>query len=108
MTAEGAGACYRLDVSNVSISIYGVILTPTPRTVKVYGRPAILLLQCTMYFKESKKTAIFIIAVVITSNPTSRDLIFPLINTQFLRLHTSKMLHVEGCEGRGKYTASMD
>jgi len=29
MTAEGASCCYRLDVSNVSISIYGAILTPT-------------------------------------------------------------------------------
>jgi hypothetical protein len=50
MTAEGAGACYRLDVSNVSISIYGAILTPTPWTDKVYG--SVLLLQCTMCFNK--------------------------------------------------------
>lgn len=56
MTAEGAGASYRLDVSNVSISTYGAILTPTPRTVKVYC--TVLLLQCTIYFKDPKKVAV--------------------------------------------------
>jgi hypothetical protein len=41
-TAEVAARCYRLDVSNVSISIYGVILTPTPRPDRI----ATLLLEC--------------------------------------------------------------
>jgi hypothetical protein len=48
MTAEGAACCYRLDVSNMSISIYGVILTPTPRT----DRSVTLLLKCKKYLKE--------------------------------------------------------
>lgn len=47
-TAEVAACCYRLDVSNVSISIYGVILTPTPRT----DRCAMLLLECKKYLKK--------------------------------------------------------
>lgn len=47
-TAEVAACCYRLDVSNVSISIYGVILTPTPRT----DRSAMLLLECEKYLKK--------------------------------------------------------
>jgi len=47
-TAEVAACCYRLDVSNVSISIYGVILTPTPPT----DRSAMLLLECKKYLKE--------------------------------------------------------
>jgi hypothetical protein len=45
MTAEGAACCYRIDVSNMSISIHGVILTPTPRT----ERSVILLLECNKY-----------------------------------------------------------
>lgn len=47
-TAEVAACCYRLDVSNVSISIYGVILTPTPRS----DRCAMLLLECKKYLKN--------------------------------------------------------
>jgi hypothetical protein len=53
-TAEVAARCYRLDVSYVSISIYGVILTPTPRT----GRSAVLLLECKMYLKKLTFTLI--------------------------------------------------
>jgi len=47
-TAEVAACCYRLDVSNVSISIYGVILTPTLRT----DRSVMLLLECMKYLKK--------------------------------------------------------